>query len=226
LDNEAYINTTSHNDSSSIGLLPDLRAQVKEWIEYEKQRVPPSSNKPDEILFSITFGFWDIAQYATLDVREAQDAVSCSIYELFQQLDVIAMHSATPPRILIPNLWDVTFHPRFAALSHGNDANHYGEQQHKTVFLVKYWNTALLQMAGQWPQGEIFLLDWENWLVAQIRSTQMHDLRIKNAPKPTFSDVTTPCVALSAPGKDADSLGDVIPAEVSICSDTSNHLWW
>jgi hypothetical protein len=226
LDNEAYINTTSHNDSSAISLLPDMRAQVQEWIEYEKQRVDTTPNEPNEVLFSITFGFWDIAQYATLDIKEAQDAISCSLYELFQQLDVIAEHSAAPPRIVLPKLWDVTFHPRFAALSYGEDAKHYGEQQHKTVFLVRYWNTALVQMAGQWSRGDIFLLDWDNWLVAQIRSSQMHDRKIKGAPSPDFLDVSSPCVVLSASDQVINAAEDVAVGDVSVCSDSSNHLWW
>lgn len=225
LDNDVYLNTTSQNDSSTISLLPDLRAQVQEWIEYEGQRVRAASDKPDKVLFSITFGFWDVVQYATLDIQEAQDAISCSLYELFQQLDVIADHSTTAPRIVLPKLWDVTFHPRFAALSHGKDARHYGEQQHKTVFLVRYWNTALVQMAGRWSRGEIFLLDWDNWLVAQIRSTQMHDLQIKDA-QPVFLDVSSPCLALSAPDKSVEHPGAASVLEVSVCSDDSKHLWW
>jgi hypothetical protein len=223
------MNTTLRNETSSLTLLPDLRSQVEQWVTYEKQReesVP--NNDLEEAMFTISFGFYDIWQYGTLEVKEAQDAITCTIYELFNQLDVIAEQTLSPPRILIPQLWDITFHPRFLSLSQAQNssANHYGEQQHKMVYLVKYWNSVLAQMAGRWQRGDLFLPDWNNWVVTQIRTTQMHDLTISSKTaagtgKPVFQDVSNACLVVPPTNEEVN--GSV---ETSRCMEPSQNLFW
>jgi hypothetical protein len=216
-------------------LLPDLKSQVEQWVTYEKERQSYADDDDDDLeeaIFTISFGFYDIWQYGTLDLKEAQDAISCTIYELFQHLDVIAEQSPSPPRILIPQLWDITFHPRFLSLSQNQDhgANHYGEQQHKMVYLLRYWNTALVQMAGHWSNGDLFLLDWNSWVVEQIRATQMHDLSIFDSSglgkkKPVFRDVTNACLAVPTPNEKVNGSG-WSAAGNRRCADPSQNLFW
>jgi len=197
-------------------------------VAYEQQIGKyAGDDEPDEVIFTISFGFYDMWQYATLEIKEAQDAISCSIYELFQQLDIIAEQSSNPPRILMPLLWDITFHPQFVSLSQNQNhgTSHYGEQQHKMIYLVKYWNSAMLQMAGRWPRGDLFLLDWNNWVVAQIRTTQMHELNIYNSSdgagteRPVFRDVSNACLVVSPPNEKVNGSG-------SRCTDPSQNLFW
>jgi hypothetical protein len=198
-------------------------------VTYEKQKEELANyDDLEEAIFTVSFGFYDIWQYGTLEMKEAQDAITCTIYELFNQLDIIAERTMKPPRILIPQMWDITFHPRFLSLSQNqnNGANHYGEQQHKMVYLVKYWNTVLAQMAGRWPRGDLFLLDWNDWIVTQIRTTQMHDLGIDSktgagSEKPVFRDVLNAC--LSVPPTNGQASGSV---ETSRCTEPSQNLFW
>jgi hypothetical protein len=229
LDNDIYSNTTGRNESLQLNLLPDLKSQVQQWLAYEKQREESVvDDELEEAIFVISFGFYDLWQYGTLELKAAQDTISCSIYELFAQLDIIAEQSLNPPRIMIPNLWDITFQPRFLSLSKNQDhANHYGEQQHKMVYLVNYWNSLLAQMAGRWSKGDLFLLDWNTWVVTQIRSTQMHELGIQESSsragkaKPVFGDVSNMCLTESRTDESVNS-----SAVIYRCADPAQNLFW
>lgn len=220
-DNEVYANTTSPNNIV-LEFLPDMMIQVQQWLGHEAQQGHPANH---EFVFSITLGFWDVWQYATLDLRAAQDAISFSIYSLFEQLDIIA-NAVDNPKIVIPKLWDVTFTPRFRNLSHETQDKHVGEEQHKIIFLTRYWNLALVHSAAQWHRGYIFLPDWHGWMLDQIRALQMVQLGMNNSlglglERPVFKDVSSPCFSIvPQAGSGAAS------TRVSQCPKPGQYLFW
>lgn len=221
VDNQIYANTTSHNETTSLALLPDLKEQIQQWLDYEEEK--GDSDADDEFLFAVSLGFWDMWQYATLDLGPAQDAISNSVYELFQQLDLIAEHFDEPPRIVLPKLWDVTFTPRFLSLSQDQSDLRFGEQQHKVIYLTNYWNTVMMQSAANWRKGLLFVPDWNTWLLDEIRSTQMLKVGVFDhmglgQQIPDFLDVSNPCVV-------AESMAEGNMHAVR-CSHPRQHLFW
>jgi hypothetical protein len=231
LDNDVYVRTT-HNDSLSLGLLPDLKAQVQHWLRWEERKAVKASDdeSEEETLFAISFGFWDIWQYGTLELEEAQNAITQSMFVLFQQLDIVAEHSSSDPQILISGLWDVTFSPHFQSLSENNTAPHFGEAQHKMIYLVKYWNSALIQASMKWSKGDVFYLNWQNWLMDQIRITQMHALKIVDSSSNgkenvVFDDVSTPCV-LGSSANNSTASSRVGAGKPARCPKPERNLFW
>jgi len=228
VDNAVYANTTSRNETS-LGLLPDLKAQIEQWVSHEEKKGKiVDDGSLEETVFTISFGFWDIWQYATLEVKAAQDAISCSIYEMFQQLDIIADRSLTAPRIVIPTLWDITFSPRYMSLSQNQTGLHFGEEQHKMIYLVKYWNSALAQMAVRWPGGDVFLPDWHTWTLEQIRSTQMDQLGIHDSmgigtQRPVFRNVSAPCYLPPVVDEVSAKVG---AGKQDHCQNPRHYLFW
>jgi hypothetical protein len=234
IDNDIYVETTQ-NDSASLGLLPDLKAQVQHWLRWEERKPVRESEEEEEgeeeedTLFTISFGFWDIWQYATLELEEAQNAITKSMYVLFQQLDVIAEHSSSDPQILISGLWDVTFAPHFQSLSANNTAPHFGQAQHKMIYLVKYWNNALIEASMKWSKGDVFYMNWQSWVMDQIRITQMHQLKIYDSSgigkeAVVFDDISTPCLRGSLANGHVSSRVDAVkPAR---CLKPERNLFW
>jgi hypothetical protein len=227
LDNNVYVNTIQ-NDTASLGLLPDLKAQVEHWIKWESLREIPEAEDEEEVLFTITFGFWDIWQYATLELKEAESAIMSSIYSLFQQLDIIVEHSAADPRFVITGLWDITFSPHFQSLSVNQTAPHFGEAQHKMIYLVTYWNRALYSAASRWPKAELFVVDWQSWIMDQIRITQMDGLKVWDTAvgpiKPVFDDVSSACyIGSPAAGSSTPRLD---PHQPDRCQNPERKLFW
>lgn len=132
-------------------LLPDLGLQVQQWIKYEQNRRYRDAEEEDEIVFAVFFGMWDVWQYALLGHNDAQTAVSTSIDWLFRQLDIIAEHSPSPPRFVVPGLWDLTFTPRFRhSLTMQEKAAFFSREGHKVVYMVKFWNLELIKRARTW----------------------------------------------------------------------------
>jgi hypothetical protein len=214
-----------------LGLLPDLKAQVQHWIKWEQQREISDTDTDDEVeevIFTISFGFWDMWQYATLELKEAENAIKTSVYTLFQQMDFIAEHCAVDPRFVITGLWDITFSPHFQSLSLNATAPHFGEAQHKMIYLVSYWNSALYSASNKFGKGDIFIVDWQSWVMEQIRLTQMDALKLYDTAagpiKPAFDDVTTPCfVGISA----ADNLSPQTNAgKPERCEKPERNLFW
>ncbi|KAF2404927.1 hypothetical protein EJ06DRAFT_4609 [Trichodelitschia bisporula] len=225
LDNGIYANTTSDRAIASK-LLPDLKAQVQKWIAFEDKHLTPTQRRLDDILFTITFGPWDLLHYATLDSEIAQEAIGSSIYVLFQQLDIIADRSVKPPRIVIPLLWDVTFSPYFMSLSDNITLSEYGNQQRRTAFLIRFWNEAIRYMAGQWARGFLFLPDWNAWVAEQLRINQLQasgttDASGAGKDVAAFSDVSTPCLHNTASKKPG-----ALPAVGAGCDNPGEHLFW
>lgn len=186
--------------------------------------------KKEETIFTISFGFWDLWNYGSMELEVAQDAISQSILVLFQQLDIIAEHSSSDPQVLITGLWDVSFSPHFQSLSENNTAFHFGEVQHKMIYLVKYWNSALIQASTNWGKGDVFYLNWQSWVMDQIRITQMHELKIVDSSgigkeEVIFDDVLRPCLLGSSSNNDTTSSQKGVnkPAR---CLKPERNLFW
>lgn len=234
VDNDVYVKTTQ-NDSISLGLLPDLKAQIQHWLRWEERKAVKATDdeSEEETLFAISFGFFDIFQYGTLELEDAQNAITQSMLVLFQQLDIIAEHSSSAPQVLISGLWDVTFAPHFQSLSKDSENNnypHFGEAQHKMIYLVKYWNSALIETSMNWGKGDVFYLNWQNWVMDQIRITQLHELKIVDSSgngKETvvFDDVTRPCL-LGSSANNSIASSRASAGKPDRCLKPERNLFW
>ncbi|TID24322.1 hypothetical protein E6O75_ATG02687 [Venturia nashicola] len=232
IDNDVYVKTTK-NDSVSLRLLPDLKAQVQHWLRWEEQKAVKAMDdgSEEETVFALSFGFFDIFQYGVLNVKDAEKAITQSMLVLFQQLDIIAEHTSRAPKVLISGLWDVTFTPLFQSLSlsENKTAPHFGEAQHKMIYLIKYWNSALIQTSMTWSKGDVFYLNWQNWVMDQIRITKMHDMKIVDSSgngqeTVVFDDVTSPCLLRSSAGHSTASSRD--SAGSDRCRKPERNLFW
>jgi hypothetical protein len=183
-------------------------------------------------VFAITVGFWDIWQYATLDLHAAQNAISNSVHTLFEQLDILANSFDEPVEVILPRLWDVSFTPRFMslALDRGSQSRRFSEEQHKLIYLIRYWNTVLVQYAANWKLGHLYLPDWNAWLLDQIRTVQMTRLGIFDSlgfgkELAAFKDVSNPCLRSIVPMETSDgsSVAMTMPAR---CELPGQHLFW
>ena len=90
--NAIYVSSLSSSPSLPLEtlateLLPDLATQIQQFIA-----LPPSSIKPTETLFVVSFGFWDIYNFAGFDYPIAQHATDTSVNELFNQLNILYAH--------------------------------------------------------------------------------------------------------------------------------------
>ncbi|QDS73708.1 hypothetical protein FKW77_003406 [Venturia effusa] len=233
IDNDVYVKTTQ-NDSTSLGLLPDLKAQVQHWLRWEERKSVKAMDdvSKDETIFAISFGFFDIFQYGILELEDAQKAITQSMLVLLQQLDVIAEHSSSAPQVLISGLWDVTFAPHFHSLSSSENktAPHFGEAQHKMIYLVRYWNTALQQTLMTWTKGDVFYLNWQNWVTDQIRITQLHQLKIVDSSgngeeTVVFDDVTNPCL-LNSSANNSTASSQEGAGNPDRCPKPERNLFW
>lgn len=226
VDNDVYTNTTSRNETGSLILLPDLKDQIEQWIQYEESQ--GTADDDDEFIFAITVGFWDLWQYATLDLHTAQDAVSESIYTIFEQLNNITNYFDEPPRIIVPRIHDVTFTPLFQSLADSGNLRAFSEAQHKMIYMTAYWNTLLIETAATWAGGRFYSPDWHTWLSDEVRVAQMHSTNtskssITGDKAHAFQNVTSPCVS-SILGDVEGSGGTSIV--IARCNEPREFLFW
>lgn len=158
-------------------LLPDLAAQIKEFIA-----LPPPSPKPKETLFVVSFGFWDIYNFAGLDYTLGQNVTDRSANELFDQLNILYAHysqnlsaahivqettidaatnateaevelphKAPPFRVIIPKLFEPTLLPGWLSQRPVPLApSSIAENQKNAVYLAYRWNTLVENLIGGW----------------------------------------------------------------------------
>ncbi|KAH7399922.1 hypothetical protein BKA64DRAFT_707606 [Cadophora sp. MPI-SDFR-AT-0126] len=154
VENTRYL---PHEDTNYT--LPDLSAQVQSYLS-----LPAPKQAPKETIFVLSFGFWDIYDFARLDYAMAMNVTDRSIDEIFNQLDILYNHFDTTlypvevnatsrPRfnIIIPRLFDPTLTPGWAShrpapLSPSSVA----EQQKNAVYLTERWNQMLENSMGSW----------------------------------------------------------------------------
>jgi hypothetical protein len=214
-------------------LLPDLGLQVQQWIKCEQKRNYHDAEEDDEIVFTVFFGSWDVWQFALLNRENAQAAITESINWLFNQLDIIAAHSPSQARFVVPEVWDMTFTPRFRrSLTSQERAAFLSQEGHKLVWMIKFWNLELIQRARTWENGEIYVPDTDGWLVQKIRHQQLFNLGITNSTgvgvgAPEFVDVSNPCLRAShiPPNETSDSSADETVV-IHPCEAPEKYLFW
>jgi hypothetical protein len=217
---------TGKGDNSS---LVDLKTQVEHFLKYEKDkyRIPQSLRPSDDwTVFAVFFGLWDLLEYSKLEVEFAMRAIDNSIAELFGQLDVLAAQSLTRIQVVIPQMIDITFLPRFKPRKDALDAQ-VAQIQHQRLFLQTYWNAVLFQGAVQWQRGRVFMPEPNAVVMEHVRVKQLHSEGILDAfgareRMLLFEDVEQPCVTMSSNG----NATNLQAAAVEKCSDPTAHLFW
>jgi hypothetical protein len=141
-------------------LLPDLTSQIQEYIA-----VQPSKPLPRDMVFAISFGFWDIYNFAGLDYDLAQNVADQSVDELVAQLSILYSHyrqgvldatndsitNLAPFRVVIPKLFDPTLVPGWISQRAAPPGPAtVAEQQKQAVYLTERWNSRLENKLGSW----------------------------------------------------------------------------
>lgn len=182
----------------------------------------------DEYVITITLGFWDVWEYAQLDLSDAKAAVMNSVHSIFEQMHVIADSVDANITIVLPQLWDASFTPKFMSSTNTDQtpARSYSDNQHKLIYLSHYWNMALSQYAAACTAGDLYVPEWNIWLLDQIRAVQMKKVGIfdalgHGAETPAFKDVSSPCLK-TVP---ADGSNEAMVA-TSVCERPRQYLWW
>ncbi|KAH3945277.1 hypothetical protein HBI56_073300 [Parastagonospora nodorum] len=209
--------------------LIDLKTQVKQFLKYEekKYRIPRRLRSDDDwTLFAVFFGLWDLLEYSKLEMEFAMRSVDDSIAELFVQLDVLVAQSSTAVQIVMPQMIDVTFFPRFKPSKDGLDLR-VAQTQHRMLFLQTYWNAVLFQRAVQWQKGRVFMPDLNDVVIEHVRMKQLYCEGILDAfgskeRMLLVEDVELPCVIMSLAG----NATNLHAAAVEKCSDPAAHLFW
>jgi hypothetical protein len=158
-------------EEDELSVLPDLATQIQTFIS-----IPLPKQTPKETIFVVSFGFWDIYDFAGLDYALSQNVTDASVTELFTQLDILHDHFAknlsrlsipdsslmpsnttansSPFRVVIPKLMDPTLLPgwisqRPVPLPPSTVA----EQQKNAVYLTERWNQLMANKMAQWVKN-------------------------------------------------------------------------
>jgi hypothetical protein len=146
---------------------------------HEFLTLPPPKSRFKQTIFVVSFGIWDIYQYAGLDYAMGQNVTDTAVNELFAQLNILYTHytnevtnattkvetlantprsttSHAPFRVVIPRLFDVTLLPgwisqRPVPLAPSSVA----EQQKNAVYLTNRWNSAVENKMGAWVKEDL-----------------------------------------------------------------------
>ncbi|KAH7116737.1 hypothetical protein B0J11DRAFT_99673 [Dendryphion nanum] len=227
VDSDLFANSAIGNERNATLALFDFKTQVQQFLNFEKEKItiPERLRKVEEhTIFTVFFGIWDILEYSTLSKEDAIDVIEKSIEGLFCGLDTLADHVKGDVKVVIPKAMDPTFLPWFQE-KRNDSADIFAEDQHQTVFLWTFWNTALASRAANWGRGEIFLLDLHGIIMEQVRANQLYSHHVSDASgsgkqTPLFSDVRQPCLSL-----DLDH-GELQAAGVEKCVDPGKYLFW
>lgn len=156
---------------------PDLASQIQTFIS-----LPPPKVQPQETIFIVSFGFWDIYDFAQLDYAAAQNVTDTSIDFMFDQLDVLYAHFATtlypvstnPPeeflntnatnhttarhnfKVIIPRIFDPTLSPGWISQRPTPaKPSSIAEQQKNAIYLVQRWNLGVENKMGSWMERNV-----------------------------------------------------------------------
>jgi hypothetical protein len=145
---------------------------------------------------------------------------------LFHNLNTLADFAGERIQVVLPKLIDVTFLPLFNQPARQNTTfDNLAQDQHQSVYLWTYWNTALSQAAKGWRHGDIYMPDLNSVVLNQVRAKQLYSKQISDASgfgkqAPLFDEVEQPCLSLKADD------GDLQAAEEEKCFDPAQHLFW
>jgi hypothetical protein len=227
VDTSTFANATRDERDETL-MLFDFQTQVQQFIAFEKRRgqIPISLRNVDEwTVFTVFFGIWDVLEYSMLEKELAIEAVDRSVEELLRNLDILANHVAGPVQVVIPRLLDVTFLPRYS--NRKTASTMFAQDQHQTVFIWTYWNMVLSQVLGDWGKGDLFMPNLHGIVIDQVRAKQLYSKQISDATgsgkqAPLFDDVEQPCLTL----KTNVNASHLQAADVEMCSEPTNHLFW
>jgi len=207
----------------------DFKTQVEQYITYDKGRrvIPQSLRKGDEwTFFTVFFGLWDLLEYSTLEKAAAMSAVDKSIASLFLNLDVLAEHTANPPKVVMPKMIDASFLPQFQLQKKAMREADFAVTQHRMVFLWSYWDTVLVRTASQWNKGAIYMPGPHDLIMEEVRAKQLYSKQISDAAgvgkqAPLFEQIEQPCLVPQRSGAT-----DLQTSDVQKCSVPAAHLFW
>ncbi|KAH7090301.1 hypothetical protein FB567DRAFT_558582 [Paraphoma chrysanthemicola] len=226
IDSGIYSQALAGSDSTQA--ISDLKAQVQEYLSYEKARynIPQSLRATDKwTVFTVSFGLWDLLGFQDLDLEFAMLAIDNSISELFHQLELLTSNVSSPTKIVLSQMMEMTFLPCFQSMR--NDTpDVFAEIEHKSNFLVAYWNTVLLRSAIEWEATDLFLLDPNAVVVDLVRGSQLNqgdrpDASGADGRTQLIEYVEQPCMDVL---QDSTSGWQADVAEK--CFDPSAHLFW
>ncbi|ORY06240.1 hypothetical protein BCR34DRAFT_590673 [Clohesyomyces aquaticus] len=225
VDSDIYSNATAERNEEALALF-DFQTQMQQFMNFEKQNrlMPTHLAKPERTIFTVFFGIWDLLEYSALEKAKAVHAIDCSIEELFHNLNLLREHAGGPIEVVIPKVVDVTFLPLFQERKNESTSG-FAQDQHQSVFLWTYWNTALSQAALRWRGGDIFMPDLNGIVMNQVRAKQLFSEHISDASgfgkqMPLFDDVERPCLISTPEGIEPRA------AEVEKCLEPARHLFW
>ncbi|KAE8452862.1 hypothetical protein EG329_013134 [Mollisiaceae sp. DMI_Dod_QoI] len=157
--------------------LPDLSSQIQSFISLPAPKVQPSNT-----LFILSFGFWDIYDFARLDFAAAQNVTDASVEFMFDQLDILYAHFATnlypinasAPnpvnyttgtnkstcahkfKVIIPRLFDPTLLPGWISQRPiPARPSSVAEQQKNAIYLTERWNQAVENKMEAWMERNV-----------------------------------------------------------------------
>ncbi|RDL39235.1 uncharacterized protein BP5553_03575 [Venustampulla echinocandica] len=179
--------SSSTNHISETNLLPDLKSQIQSFIN----EATPSPT-PAKTIFIISVGFWDIYNYAGLDLESAQKATDAAVNELFDQLDTLySYYSRTvssdnttthsPPfNIVVPKIMDPSLVPGW--LSHRPtppEPSNIAEHQRNAIPLTLRWNYQVEVKLKGWGQTNV---TFPNKPPAELKGTPETPISNNNDP--------------------------------------------
>jgi hypothetical protein len=218
---------SKHSFGPVFSPLPDFRTQVEHWIEFEQNRTTSdlSHISPHPYIFTVFFGTWDVLELTQSGIENPLYAIQEAILYLFDQLDIIAERLPTPPTIVLLNMFDLTFTPRYQRQLFKQQAtNTLFDAQRHAISVVKEWNKYLRANAQEWTNGHLIYFEVDKWLVRQLRQSQLYNYEYRNIetedtnPMPAFNETIMPCYT---PTTSTDSrLGK------SRCVDPGQYLFW
>lgn len=146
----------------TLSPLPDLAAQVQEYLS------SPENSTQTKILFTLSFGFWDIYHLASLDYELAQNMTDAAVGHLIYQINTLYSNyietiynrpetenptASNPPpfRLIILRLFDPTLVPGWLSQRPvPPPPSTVAEQQKQAVYLTERWNSLLENALGLW----------------------------------------------------------------------------
>ncbi|CZR53181.1 uncharacterized protein PAC_03059 [Phialocephala subalpina] len=158
---------------------PDLASQIQSYIS-----LPAPKTQPSETIFILSFGFWDIYDFARLDFIAAQNVTDTSVDFIFDQLDILYAHfatnlypfnaltpvpsssittsnqtgstSANKFKVIIPRIFEPTLLPGWISQRPvPPKPSSVAEQQKNAVYLTERWNQAIENKMGAWMERKV-----------------------------------------------------------------------
>ena len=230
--NSTMMNTTPSNSTlvvpyEALEPIADLRSQVQQWLEFEKQQYTTSRVSVEErngTVFTVWFSLWDLWNYSKKTLAEAEVAVTRTIDALFEQLDLIAENWPSEMKIIMPEAIDTTFLPGWHSMRTGpRGSDLHAENQRSAIALVEQWNRALDMRAIRWEKGSMYIYNTNEWLLDQVREQQLFSANLTDAngmgsQQPLWNNVNSSCVELNKASEGIQT--------ATRCSDPKTYLFW